>query len=191
MGAVNQIKLTTPFPMKLYLFDLDGTLRQPKSGAKFINDPQDQQPIPGAIEAVKRASLQGICVGVTNQGGVAAGHKQLADAIQEQAISLELFPELLCIYFCPDFEGLHCWLVPRNAEAKPIHIAWGAQWAGEFRKPGAGMLKAAMVNHLGNDAQDKTWMIGDRPEDRDAAQAAGVRFTWASEFRKGSLSNEI
>jgi len=37
--------------------------------------------------------------------------------------------------------------VPRGFDAKPIHNSWAAEFAGTFRKPGVGMLKAAMKNH--------------------------------------------
>lgn len=68
--------------MKLLILDLDGTVRCPKSGAKFINDPLDQEIIPEAGIAIADYKSQGwIIVGATNQGGVAAGHKQLEDAI--------------------------------------------------------------------------------------------------------------
>ncbi|MFM6404935.1 MAG: hypothetical protein ACKPGT_09860, partial [Microcystis sp.] len=45
-----------------------------------------------------------IIIGITNQGGVAAGHKSLKSAIEEQRKTLEIFPLLSYIYFCPDFE---------------------------------------------------------------------------------------
>ncbi|NCS59365.1 MAG: hypothetical protein GPJ16_22050 [Microcystis aeruginosa G11-04] len=35
--------------MKILLLDLDGTIRRPTSG-KFIEDPNDQEPIEGASE---------------------------------------------------------------------------------------------------------------------------------------------
>ena len=166
---------------KFILFDLDGTLRQTKSGATFINDPADQQAIAGTQKALNYyASKEFICIGITNQGGVAAGHKSLADAEREQEITLNLFPELLCIYFCPDFDGNDCWLKSRENPAFPIHNSWAKQFLGEFRKPGAGMIKAAILNHYGNGMPDDCWMIGDRPEDQKCAEAAGVKFVWAS-----------
>jgi len=159
---------------RIIFFALDGTLRQTKSGAIFINDPADQKPIKGTQKALSYyASKKFTCIGITNQGAVAAGHKFLIDAEKEQEITLELFPELLCIYFCPDFEGNHCWLKSRENPASPIHISWGKPFLGEFRKPGAGMIKAAILNHYGNGMPDDSWMIGDRPEDQACALAAG------------------
>ncbi|MEH1788842.1 MAG: hypothetical protein V7L23_25500 [Nostoc sp.] len=60
--------------MKLLILDLDGTVRRPKSGAKFINNPHDQEIIPEAQRAIAHYKSQcWIIVGATNQGGVAAG----------------------------------------------------------------------------------------------------------------------
>ena len=36
----------------LLLLDLDGTVREPASGAKFINDSKDQRLIKGVAEAI-------------------------------------------------------------------------------------------------------------------------------------------
>ncbi len=113
---------------KLLMLDLDGTVRCPKSRAKFISDPLDQEIIPEAQLVIAHYKSQGwLIVGATNQGGVAAGHKQLEDAITEQYQTLRLCPELTCIYFCPDFQGLHCWLccIDPTEVSSPIHTAWG------------------------------------------------------------------
>jgi len=166
---------------KIIFFDLDGTLRQTKSGKTFIHESDDQQAIKGTQKALAYYQEKGfLLIGITNQSGVAAGHKLLIDAEKEQQITLELFPELLCIYFCPDFDGNHCWLKSRENPATPIHISWGKEFAGEFRKPGAGMIKAAILNHYGSGMPEDCWMIGDRPEDEACALAAGIKFVWAS-----------
>ncbi|MBD2437403.1 polynucleotide kinase [Nostoc sp. FACHB-110] len=138
---------------KLLILDMDGTVRRPKSArSKFIDDPLDQEVIPEAQRAIAHYKAQDwIIVGATNQGGVAAGHKQLEDAIQEQYQTLKLCPQIWCIYFCPDYEGLFCWLSTLKSEevSSPIHLGWGAKYRGSFRKPGAGMLLAAIENGLG------------------------------------------
>lgn len=180
---------------QLLLVDLDGTIRQPISENKFIQNPTDQRVIPGAEEAIAHYHDQGwLIVGISNQAGVAAGHKQLADALVEAEYTLELFPQVLCIYLCPDFKGNHCHLVGRKHDAIPIHLAWWAEeFVGEFRKPQPGMLKAAIKNHSGNriagDA-DNYWYIGDRPEDEEAAMRAGVNFMWADIWRNRWISPE-
>lgn len=170
--------------MKLLILDLDGTVRQPKSGAKFITDPLDQEIIPGSQVAIANYKSQGwLIVGATNQGGVAAGYKQLEDAITEQHQTLRLCPEITCIYFCPDYQGLHCWLccIEPVVESSPIHTAWGTEFSGTYRKPGAGMLNAAIKNHLGlRLPEHQILYVGDREEDKGAS--ANIPFMWASDW---------
>jgi D-glycero-D-manno-heptose 1,7-bisphosphate phosphatase len=55
--------------------DLDGTIRETASGKTFINEPTDQKAIEGTQEAIEYLSEKFTIIGVTNQGGVAAGHK--------------------------------------------------------------------------------------------------------------------
>lgn len=193
------------FPLpKLLLVDLDGTVRQPRSGSKFIQHPRDQQVIPGAAVAIARYHEQDwMIVGITNQGGVAAGHKQLEDAIAEQLYTLELVPQMLGIYFCPDFEGKHCWFVPTSKDnpvredrlveeidvAYPLHLekGWVRSYVGDcgFRKPQPGMLLAAIGSYTdGRATKDpKNYLyVGDRAEDEQAAQNARVNFIWAASW---------
>jgi D-glycero-D-manno-heptose 1,7-bisphosphate phosphatase len=78
---------------KIIFFDLDGTLRTTKSGKTFINEPDDQQALEGTQKALAYYQEKGfLLIGITNQGGVAAGHKSLQSAIEEQRITLQLFP---------------------------------------------------------------------------------------------------
>jgi D-glycero-D-manno-heptose 1,7-bisphosphate phosphatase len=163
---------------KIIFFDLDGTLRQTKSGKTFINEPDDQQPIEGTQKALSYYQDKGfICIGVTNQGGVAAGHKSLESAIEEQRITLELFPELSEIFFCPNW-GESCYQLSRGNQP----LEFSAPLSGDgtkisCRKPGHGMITVAAQSMT--DLND-CWMIGDRPEDQQCAEAAGVKFVWAS-----------
>jgi D-glycero-D-manno-heptose 1,7-bisphosphate phosphatase len=165
-------------PIKILFIDLDGTIREPASGDEFILHPNDQRLIQGAKEAIAHYALRKwVIIGVTNQGGVAAGHKSLEDAKLEQKITLELVPELQHIYFCPSYEGLECWKVSRKNTLQ-IKQATTAEM-GSFRKPGAGMLNLALQFYQ----PDECWMIGDREEDRLAARAAGINFMWADVWR--------
>ncbi len=90
--------------MSLLLIDMDGTLREPLSGQQYFQHPQDQRIIAGAEIAIGAYKDDWIIVGITNQGGVAAGHKSMQECIKEQQYTLELLP-LREIYFCPDFQG--------------------------------------------------------------------------------------
>lgn len=164
---------------KIIFFDLDGTLRETASGKTFINEPTDQKAIKGTQKALAYYQEKGfICIGITNQGGVAAGHKSLESAIEEQRITLELFPELSEIFFCPNYGGESCWQVSRDNV--PLEFIAPFSEEGEAilcRKPSHGMLdiSARSMADLSN-----CWMIGDRPEDQQCAEAAGAKFIWAS-----------
>ena len=167
--------------MKVLLLDLDGTIREPKSGAKFINDPLDQKPIDKAFDMC--SYYQEKCwflIGVSNQGGVAAGHKSLESAISESQETLRLFPQLSFIYFCPDYEGLKCYMVSRHNPATFFYQESISE-LGSFRKPGAGMLNLAVRDNL----TEELMMVGDRPEDEEAAKNARINFTWAEDWRNG------
>ncbi|MEG3875759.1 HAD-IIIA family hydrolase [Microcoleus sp. herbarium7] len=160
---------------KIIFFDLDGTLRETASGKTFINEPTDQKPIEGTQKALSYYQSKGfLCIGITNQGGVAAGHKSLESAIEEQRITLELFPELSEIFFCPNW-GESCYQISRNNE--PLLFKSPDPLRLTCRKPGNGMILLASqtVTNLSD-----CWMIGDRPEDQQCAIAAGVKFIWAS-----------
>lgn len=175
--------------MKILFLDCDGTIREPLSGAKFISHPRDQRIIPGADKAIQHFHRQGYTIiGVSNQGGVGAGHKSLKDTELEQRYTLELFPEILAIYFCPDFEGQECWWVPRTGESERVLRSW----EDSYRKPGSGMVDQAMEAYLGY-RFDKPrppmhhWLVGDRPEDQQCAIAAGINFLWAEIWRSRFL----
>lgn len=178
--------------MKLLILDLDGTVRRPKSGAKFINDPEDQEIIPEARNAIARYASDGwTIVGCTNQGGVAAKHKTLESAIKEQFHTSRLSGHIREIFFCPDYNGDICY---RTIVA---YLEKEGQWEEQleqynrfcpngtlyqpFRKPGSGMIELAM------DAFPKALeyqMVGDRDEDYQAAQAANIPFLWAQDWWK-------
>ena len=163
--------------IKIIFFDLDGTLREAASGKTFINEPTDQKPIEGTQKALAYYQSKGFTlIGITNQGGVAAGHKSLESAIEEQRITLELFPELLKVYISPDFEGNRCICVDRKSYADTAY----PQLRGKFRKPEPGMIQIQFESCNLPPKKEKCWMIGDRPEDEACAAAAGVKFVWAS-----------
>ena len=163
---------------KIIFLDLDRTLRETASGKTFINEPTDQQPIEGTQKALAYYQSKGfILIGITNQGGVAAGHKSLESAIEEQRITLELFPELSEIFFCPNYDGKNCYQVSQTKKGvltigAPIHKDLPVS----CRKPEFGMLLIAAKGNIHKDS----WMIGDRPEDEACSIAAGVKFVWAS-----------
>jgi D-glycero-D-manno-heptose 1,7-bisphosphate phosphatase len=164
---------------KIIWFDLDGTLRETASGKTFINEPTDQKAIEGTQKALSYYRSKGfICIGITNQGGVAAGHKSLGSAIEEQRTTLGLFPELSKIFFCPNYDGESCWQVGQNDKDEPV-LMKGFDLMNSCRKPGSGMIELAMRGFIDLKTEN-CWMIGDRSEDQQCAEAAGVKFIWAS-----------
>lgn len=177
--------------MKLFFLDLDGTLRHTISGETFINRPDDQQPMPGALAATEYFSSIGfILIGITNQGACAAidpqtgkPQKSLEDVIEEQKITLELFPKLSEIYFCPSW-GENCFQVSRSGDVNSFRAPIGN--SGESiscRKPERGMvLRAAENIRSENDPIEwhESWMVGDRWDDQLCAAASLVNFIWAN-----------
>jgi D-glycero-D-manno-heptose 1,7-bisphosphate phosphatase len=163
---------------KIIFFDLDGTLRQTKSGKTFINEPEDQQPIEGTHKALSYYQEKGfLLIGITNQGGVAAAHKSLQSAIEEQRITLELFAELSEIFFCPNW-GESCYQLSKGNQPLEFSAPLSGDGTAIYcRKPGHGMILIA-ARPLAELAD--CWMIGDRPEDQQCAEAAGIKFVWAS-----------
>lgn len=164
-----------------FIADLDGSLRQTVSGETFINDPDDQEAMPGAVEALNTVPYE--CIGCTNQLGVKLEYKSFMDTVKEQQRTLELFPKLKAVLFCPD-DGETCWCVLRDRFWR-ISDDYPHATIHSFRKPGPGMLFIAM-SLVGSNPQDSI-MIGDRPEDEAAAQAANVQFQWADDFRANGL----
>ena len=167
-------------------YDLDGTLRETESSETFINTPTDQKRIDGALEAMKKFELHVRSfelekirtVGITNQQGVKWGYKSLEDCIEEQSITLELFPTLQFILFCPD-DGQTCWKVDRNGSVDMTD----PELSGSYRKPGTGMLELATEGLP--PFEENWWFVGDRDSDQQAAEAGGFNFIWASDWLRG------
>ena len=156
--------------MKAALFtDIDGTLTTTKSGETFKQNPQDIKPIETAIAGIKLAKKQGLLIiGCSNQGGVAAGHKTLKDAQEEMKNTLELVPELESIYICTDYEGREIYRIERD-EITQVPPTLGAG-----RKPDPGMLERGRFDYRID--MRKSYMVGDREEDKQAAIASGIKF---------------
>lgn len=171
---------------KFLLLDLDGTVRQTKSGAKFINDREDQQLIYGVEGAI--ANCQGYQIlGLTNQGGVASGFKTITSAIEEQKITLSLIPQMRLILFCPDMEGKELYMVSRENRGVKIDFEEQEKLCGHFgydsfRKPGIGMIQ--YVQNTFTIDMSQSLFVGDMESDRECAEKAGVRFIWAQDWRK-------
>lgn len=202
--------------MKLLMIDKDGTLVQPKSGAKFVGEPWDQEALPGAREAIAQYNSEGwtICI-VSNQGGIEGGHKSLESTVLEMRFCLELFPEIDSAFFCPDFDGSNCWQIFR-ADNRQYSQANKPDLSGLFRKPKPGMLFLAISFYTPDSISIDSILIDDsivdvpkgdiicvpptflyvgdmtianspKGEDENAAAAASVPFMDAATFRRGNF----
>ena len=161
---------------KILFLDCDGTIRQPKNGAKFISSPTDQQIIPGADVGINyHHQLGHIIIGITNQGGVEAGHKSLEDAIAEQRYTLELFPQIESIFFCPNYKGDIAWRVQKTGEKQ-----YSNPFSPSYRKPEPGMVYLVVAEAIREHRMPITLsscqMVGNSPEDEACAAAAGISF---------------
>jgi len=177
MGVIN---------MNVLILDMDGTVRIKKGGVPgqlesgFISHPKDQEIIPGAVKAIEKYHQEGwIIVGASNQGGVAAGKKTLESCFKEQRYTIQLAPKIYRIYFCPDYEGKQLGIVARSHsylfEPKDNVYYKGLR---SFRKPEPGMIQYIQSEY----ERGKILFVGDRPEDEQAADKAGVDFQWASDW---------
>lgn len=150
---------------KLILFDADGTLVEPKSGAKFRKTADDWHWLDGRLERLKEIQSQGTLTAyATNQGGIAYGYMQESD----------IFAALLQFGNEGDFDtGRVCYSHPKASIEQ-------YRKDDPNRKPGPGMLLEIM-RELEVSPED-TLMVGDMTDDEGAANAAGVAFQWAWQF---------
>ncbi len=153
-------------------------------------------PMDGAKDAIAHYHKQGWHIfGVSNQGGIAANHKSLEDCTKEMQLTLELFPEINAIAFCPDFEGEKCWFVSKTDN--PYYICRSdfphPNYPGDylyphFRKPGSGMIMR-FIDAFGFIDADEIWMVGDREEDEGCAISANIKscpaVAWRNSFLPG------
>lgn len=176
---------------KILFCDIDGTLTETISGRDFKQHPQDVKVIEGADKALAYFVNKGYQpIGISNQGGVTAGHKTIAAVIEEMQFTLELLPALGLIYFCPDYEGKILWSVTRSgaAEVDTTDLA-------SCRKPRTGMIDYVFRNYGGNPTQTYSVMTGDRYDDQECAADAGINFMWAEfwreEFKTGVFTHQV
>jgi D-glycero-D-manno-heptose 1,7-bisphosphate phosphatase len=160
----------------LYL-DLDGTVREGKDDAlgRFVNGPDDVRVFPAAVEGMRRwKAAGGRVVGVSNQGGIALGivtmEKVAAAMIETQRQCQQLFDRILWCQHHPKAdhpEMARCWCRKPSAGAV-VEAAHGLveRFPGEIYPPYMGLF------------------VGDRPEDQQCAESAGLDFMWAADWRR-------
>ncbi len=155
-----------PKPVKLYIFDADGTLRRTTvEGQPCPNKEGEWELLPGVRERLAQIEWgeRGAHFGVaSNQGGVGMRYMAYETAYKllwemaREALGRE--PAEGAIQMCPHAPFIGC----------------------PCRKPKPLMLVRLMRRYgLG---PDETLFVGDIERDEEAARRAGVRFEWAHEF---------
>lgn len=139
--------------------DRDGTINVEKD---YLYRVEEFEFTPGAVEAIRLLNQAGyLVVVVTNQSGVARGYYTEADVkTLHSHIDQVLIAQGARVdawYYCPHHE-----------QGKPPY-----NQACDCRKPMPGMLRQAALDHAID--LNRSWMVGDKPADVEAGQAAGCR----------------
>lgn len=162
------------------ILDLDGTIRYSKSGT-FINGPEDIVIYPDVEPRLLEFFPDYLIFGVSNQGGVAYGHKTPEQDYAEIAKTLDLF----------DTEDLFFAIFSNHNHPKGTVVPYNH--SSLMRKPNYGMLVLcewyALQYHLVID-WDRSFMVGDREEDKLCAQTAGIPFMYAQNFFNRNIPEE-
>lgn len=149
--------------MRTLFCDIQGTLVQ------------DGKILRGADKALQFYQEQSwIIIGISNN----IDSKSLESAVNEIRHTLELFPQILCAYLCPDPSGEECYFVHKIHSTE---VGITSKYKGLFHKPQPGMLLHALEVHDGE--KERAWHISDRPEDEEAATNAGIHFMTADLWR--------
>lgn len=145
----------------LFIFDKDGTLVDGPAG-RPPNKPEEQSLMPGVLEVIARLRAEGHLIALaSNQGGVAWGFISMDDADALMRDCAQKIGGVDAYRFCP-------------------HDPRKGQFC-ECRKPRPGMILSIMAE-LGISDPGQVVFVGDQESDRQAAEAAGVRFVWADQF---------
>lgn len=133
-------------PRPIAFFDRDGVLNEDKG---YVHTLEAFSWVEGALSSLTRFKEEGWwVVVVTNQSGIARGYYEEEDVLMLSERMLEHTPIDLILY-CPHLDDCPA------------------------RKPGTGMLEAAFEILPG--IREKSFLVGDKLTDIQAAEAAGVR----------------
>ncbi len=152
----------------LLIFDLDGTLIE-----SYMERPaRDYAPVtvlPNRRERLAERLAEGDTIAIaTNQAGVAFGFVTEAD------VERKLAAVLVALGLAADTTVAACYNHPKARI--PRYRREDAR-----RKPGGGMLEEIIAAHP-DAASGGVLFVGDSAADKQAAEAAGVSFQWASDF---------
>lgn len=159
----------------LIIFDADGTVWDRESGELLPG-------VAGALEMLARARHAPALAIVTNQGGPACAEQPWAKPGQFPTLAeVESRYGALAARLGARLYMSLAYVTSRGAVLRPAGVGEDdPRGSLDWRKPAPGMLLAAM--QAAGAAPDRTLMIGDRPEDREAAAAAGCYFQWAQKW---------
>jgi len=138
----------------LVLLDRDGVINEDRPD--FVKTPDELVFIPGSLEAITKLNNSGHKVAiVTNQSCIGRG------LINEERLN--------------EIHGkLRASVKSAGGHVDHIFVAPDAPWAAtEMRKPGAGMMRAAMEKFAARGKD--TILVGDTADDLQAAKKAGCR----------------
>jgi D-glycero-D-manno-heptose 1,7-bisphosphate phosphatase len=149
---------------RLLIADADGTLRRcTVPGQPCPNKPGEWEAIPEAkdwISAVKWHGYEGPYFGIaSNQGGIDLG-------LIDRKVALDM------LFSLRDELG-----IPTTMMIGAVRICPTTDKTFPDRKPNPGMLLELMRMH--DVKPEKALMVGDREDDRAAAEKAGCDFIWA------------
>jgi len=161
-------------PYKCVIFDLDGTLVQTMSGDKFRKTAKDWKWLPNRLERCQQLRNDGVILGIaTNQAGVAFEWSRFTEREMQREIDIVAYS----IGASP-FAVKVCYTTPNE---KALLHYWGP--FDKRRKPGPNMLLE--IIEAAEMAKTHILMVGDRVEDMQAAQSAGIDFAKADIYFGG------
>lgn len=169
---------------EVYLFDLDDTITRAKSGNKFPQTVEDRELIEGRLECLLGLHEAGKKTAIiTNQGGAAWGIFNEVD-MYKFLTNLCSYTKIDKYFVCFHDTGEKARNSDRTIKDLTLPDRY-LEW--DRRKPGPGMIIQAMhefylpnLNH--EEYRHEVLMIGDREEDKLAAEAAGVDFQYEWQF---------
>lgn len=160
---------------KVLYLDLDGTVRKGYDElGKFVNNAEDVEIFEGVPALIQKYRDDGYrIVGITNQGGVSLGHLSFEDMekaiMRTQELCWAGFDKIMACIHHPEAKNPEfavCWCrKPRIGSIIEAAIAMGEMY-NEYYPP-----------HL-------ALFVGDRPEDKECAENANIKFMDAKEWRK-------
>lgn len=161
------------------VLDLDGTVRHGKDElGRFVNRAEDVVIFPEALEQMRRWKKKGgRIIAVSNQGGIALGLLSFDDCLGAMIRTHELTEKLFDkIAFCRhhpqahDPEYARCWC---RKPSPGLLIETALDLARNTREAGKAEFYPVYMGLF----------VGDRPEDEQCAELAGMPFKWAKDWR--------